>query len=156
MVKLEIWQTDPGQTQVWPGYDLDQFQTYEQRSAKLSLSSPSCAINGNWLPWGTAHWSTGMAVWRDAPQTAVPRHGRVSPRDPIRSFHATQVSACWFATQIHYIQRGYGIRCKRNKPILALNLQQNISYKKGISNVFSFNKKGWLKMLNMQWQNGLN
>ncbi len=40
--------------------------------------------------------------------------------DAIRSFHATQAGAYWFTTQIHYIQRGYGICCKRNKPILAL------------------------------------
>ena len=30
------------------------------------------------------------------------------------------------------------------------------SYPKGISYVFSFNKKGKLKILNMQWQNALN
>ncbi len=66
----------PGLTRVWPGPNSNLWR----RSAKLPLSSPSCAINGNWLPWDTAHWSTGIAVWRDAPQTAVPRHGRVSQR----------------------------------------------------------------------------
>ncbi len=68
--------SDPGLTRVWPGPSSNLWR----RSAKLPLSSPSCAINGNWLPWDTAHWSTGIAVWRDAPQTAVPRHGRVSQR----------------------------------------------------------------------------
>ena len=34
--------SDPGQTQVRPGSDLDQL-----------LSSPSCAINGKWLLWET-------------------------------------------------------------------------------------------------------
>jgi len=48
--------------------------------------------------------------------------------DAIRSFYATQAGACRFTTQINYRQSGYGIYSKRDKPILALNQQQNISY----------------------------
>ncbi len=76
--------------------------------------------------------------------------------DATMSFYATQAGACWFTTQIYCRQRGYGICCTRNKPILALNQQENVSYKQWISNIFSFHKKGWLKILNMQWQNRLN
>ena len=60
--------------------------------------------------------------------------------DAIRSFYATQAGACWFTTQINHRQSGYGICCKRNKPILTLNQQQNIIYKMNNQYVF-FSKK---------------
>jgi len=73
----------------------------------------------------------------------------------IRSFYATQAGACLFTTQINYIQRGYGICCKRNKPMLALDQQRNLIQELNIQYI-SFHKKGWLKTLNMQQQNRLN
>ena len=75
--------------------------------------------------------------------------------DAIRSFYATQAGACLFTTQINYIQRGYGICCKRNKPMLALDQQRNLLQELNIQYI-SFHKKGWLKTLNMQQQNRLN
>jgi len=75
------------QTEVWPGYDLDQIQTYERRSAKqATFITPFLRHQWQLTTVGkdgkdtAAHWSTGIDVWRDAPQTAVPRHGRVSQR----------------------------------------------------------------------------
>ncbi len=70
---------------------------------------------------------------------------RTEAGDAIRSFHAIQAGSCGFTAQINDRHNGYWIRCKINKPILALNQRQNISYTKWISNLFSFHKKGWLK-----------
>ena len=71
-------------------------------------------------------------------------------------FPATQAGACWFTAQINDRHSGYWIRCMIKKPILAPNQPQNVSYQNWISNLFSFHKKGCLKTLNMQQQNGLN
>ena len=54
----------------------------------------------------------------------------------IRSCCATQAGASLFTTQINYIQRGYGIRCKRNKPMLALDQQQNFIKELNIQYIF--------------------
>ena len=51
---------------------------------------------------------------------------RTEAGDAIRSFHAIQAGSCGFTAQINDRHNGYWIRCKRNKPILALNQQQNI------------------------------
>ena len=44
----------------------------------------------------------------------------------IRSFHAIHADSCGFTAQINDRHSGYWIRCKINKPILALNQPQNI------------------------------
>jgi len=59
----------------------------------------------------------------------------------IRSFYATQAGACRFTTQINYIQRGYGICCKRNKPMLALDQQQNLIKECNIQYIFFSQKR---------------
>ncbi len=59
----------------------------------------------------------------------------------IRSFFATQAGACLFTTQINYIQRGYGICCKRNKPMLALDQQQNLIKEWNIQYIFFSQKR---------------
>jgi len=59
----------------------------------------------------------------------------------IRCFYATQAGACLFTTQINYIQRGYGICCKRNKPMLALDQQQNLIKECNIQYIFFSQKR---------------
>ena len=43
-----------------------------------------------------------------------------------QELYATQAGSCGVTAQINDRHSGYWIRCKRNKPILALNQQQNI------------------------------
>jgi len=59
----------------------------------------------------------------------------------IMSFFATQAGACLSTTQINYIQRGYGICCKRNKPMLALDQQQNLIKQWNIQYIFFSQKR---------------
>jgi len=146
MVKSEVWQTDPGQTQVWPGYDLDQIQP-------MNEDLPSY-----WLLWETPLLIDRLGLmFKKIPQTAVARHGRVSQRGRRRhqelSCHTGRCMSVHYSDPLH--TKGIWDMLQEKQAHTGPDSAVKYSYPKGISNVFSFNKKGWLKILNMQWQNGL-
>ena len=115
--------SDPGMT--WTRFK----PMNEDLPSKLLLSRPSCAINGNWRLWEKMEKTPLLIDRLGLMFEEMPHRQRYQDMveflkeagDAIRSFHATQAGAWWFTAHINDRHSGYWIRCKRNKPILALN-----------------------------------
>jgi len=91
-------------------------------------------------------------MFEEIPQTAVARHGRVSQRGRRRhqelSFHTGRCMLVHYSDPLQ--TKGIWDMLQEKQAHTGPDPAVKYSYPKGISNVFSFNKKGWLKILNMQ------
>jgi len=92
-------------------------------------------------------------IWqKEIPLTAIARHGRVSPRGRSRhqelSCHTSRCMLVHCSDTLH--TKGIWDMLQEKQAHTGPDSAVKYSYPKGISDVFSFNKKGGLKILNMQ------